>query len=141
MLILLFATGLVQVWHVYVILFVRSLGGAFHRPAMTSSTSLMVPKQHLARVAGHEPDPAGRGQHFRPAARGAAARPVLPTEQVLAMDIGTAALAVLPLLFISIPQPPRQVAQANGIGAEDLLLARPEGRVSSTWSSGRACSA
>jgi DHA3 family macrolide efflux protein-like MFS transporter len=33
---------------------------------------------------------------------------------VLAIDIGTAALAVLPLLVISIPVPPRQAAQANG---------------------------
>ena len=33
---------------------------------------------------------------------------------VLAIDIGTAALAVLPLLFLSIPHPPRQLAQANG---------------------------
>jgi DHA3 family macrolide efflux protein-like MFS transporter len=39
---------------------------------------------------------------------------ILPTQSVLAIDIGTAALAVLPLLFVSIPQPPRQMAQANG---------------------------
>ena len=36
--IVLFSTGLVQVWHVYVILLVRSLGGAFHYPAMAAST-------------------------------------------------------------------------------------------------------
>ena len=30
------------------------------------------------------------------------------------VDIGTAALAVIPLLFVAIPQPPRQIAQANG---------------------------
>ena len=33
---------------------------------------------------------------------------------MLAIDIGTAILAIVPLFFISIPQPPRQVAQANG---------------------------
>ena len=32
------------------------------------------------------------------------------------MDIGTAALAVIPLLFINIPQPQRQIDQANGVG-------------------------
>jgi DHA3 family macrolide efflux protein-like MFS transporter len=38
----------------------------------------------------------------------------MPTQGVLAIDIGTAALAILPLLFVSIPQPPRQLAQVNG---------------------------
>jgi DHA3 family macrolide efflux protein-like MFS transporter len=33
---------------------------------------------------------------------------------VLAIDIGTAILAVLPLLFLSIPNPPRQTALADG---------------------------
>src|SRR5450759_3775652 len=51
-LILLFAAGIVKVWHVYAILLLRSLGGAFHGPAMTASTTLMVPKKHLARLAG-----------------------------------------------------------------------------------------
>ena len=65
---LLFATGLIQPWHVFIILFVRSLGGMFHYPAMQASTSLMVPKEHLARIAGLEPAPARRAQHRHPAA-------------------------------------------------------------------------
>ncbi|NIV39165.1 MAG: MFS transporter, partial [Anaerolineae bacterium] len=48
----LFWTGAIEVWHVYVIMVVRSVGGAFHWPAMQASTSLMVPKEHLSRVAG-----------------------------------------------------------------------------------------
>jgi MFS transporter, DHA3 family, macrolide efflux protein len=38
----------------------------------------------------------------------------LPIHGVLAIDIGTAVLAVLPLAFISIPNPPRQVAAGSG---------------------------
>ncbi|HEY4718228.1 MAG TPA: MFS transporter, partial [Anaerolineales bacterium] len=34
----LFALGWVQIWHIYVILLSRSLGGAFHGPAFTAST-------------------------------------------------------------------------------------------------------
>ena len=42
-LVYLFATDTIAVWHVFVALFVRALGGAFHWPAMTASTtSLMV---------------------------------------------------------------------------------------------------
>jgi MFS family permease len=48
----LFALGIVEVWHVFALTFIRSLGGAFHWPAMQASTTLMVPQKHFARVAG-----------------------------------------------------------------------------------------
>lgn len=112
-LILLFAAGNIQVWQVYVILLVRSLGGAFHGPAMTASTSLMVPKQHLARLAGLNQTLQGLLSVFAPPL-GALLIGLLPMQGVLAIDIGTAALAVFPLLVLSIPNPPRQMAQANG---------------------------
>lgn len=48
----LFWTESVAVWHIYVAMLARALGGAFHWPSMQASTSLMVPKEHLPRVAG-----------------------------------------------------------------------------------------
>jgi DHA3 family macrolide efflux protein-like MFS transporter len=48
----LFASGAIQVWRLYAIMFIRSVGGAFHWPAMQASTTLMVPKDQLTRVAG-----------------------------------------------------------------------------------------
>src|SRR5512138_3132898 len=48
----LFATGTVQIWHVYAILAIRALGGAFHYPAMAASTPLMVPREQLTRING-----------------------------------------------------------------------------------------
>ena len=116
-LIFLFATKSVAVWHIYAILFVRSLGGAFHHPAMTASTSLMVPHRHLTRISGLNQLLQGLLSIFAPPL-GALLISILPTQGVLAIDIGTAALAVLPLLFVPIPQPPRQVAQANGMAEE-----------------------
>jgi DHA3 family macrolide efflux protein-like MFS transporter len=112
-LIFLFAAGIVQIWHIYIILFVRSLGGAFHGPAMTASTSLMVPHKHLTRISGLNQLLQGFMSIFAPPL-GALLITIMPTQSVLAIDIGTAALAVLPLLFVAIPQPPRQVAQENG---------------------------
>lgn len=109
----LFATGRVEVWHVYVIMAIRSLGGAFHHPAMTSSTSLMVPDKHLARISGANQTLSGLINVFAPPL-GAFLIETISTHNVLLIDVGTAALAVLPLLFISIPQPLRQSAQANG---------------------------
>ncbi len=112
-LIFLFASGLIQIWHIYVILFIRSLGGAFHHPAMTASTSLMVPHEHLTRIAGLNQLLQGFLSIFAPPL-GALLLSLMPTQGVLAIDIVTAAVAVLPLLFIPIPQPPRQVAQSSG---------------------------
>jgi DHA3 family macrolide efflux protein-like MFS transporter len=112
-LIILFATGVVQIWHIYIILFIRSLGGAFHGPAMTSSTSLMVPNEQLTRIAGMNQLLQGLMSIFAPPL-GALLISFLPTQGVLAIDIGTAMIAVLPLLFIPIPQPPKQAAKENG---------------------------
>ncbi len=44
-----FALNVVEVWHIFVILFIRSLAGAFHANATNASTSLMVPVEHLTR--------------------------------------------------------------------------------------------
>ena len=47
---LLFELGIVEIWHVFAILFVRALGSAFHGPTMLTSTALMVPKEQLTRI-------------------------------------------------------------------------------------------
>ena len=48
----LFALGEIQAWHIYSLMFVRSVAGTFHWAAMQTSTSLMVPKEHLSRIQG-----------------------------------------------------------------------------------------
>ncbi|MBP7095330.1 MAG: MFS transporter [Spirochaetia bacterium] len=108
-LMLLFALGRAELWHVFAILAVRSLGGAFHGPAMAASTSLLVPEEHLARVGGLNQTLHGVMNIVSPPL-GALLVMVLPTHGVLAIDLATAALAVAPLLFVSIPPPPRKAA-------------------------------
>ena len=103
----LFASGRVEIWHIYVIMVIRSLGGAFHQPAMTSSTSLMVPDKHLARISGANQTLGGLTNIAAPPL-GALLIETISTHNVLLIDVGTAVIAVLPLLFISIPQPVRQ---------------------------------
>lgn len=104
----LFAIGQAQVWHVYIIMFVRSAAGAFHFPAMQASTSLMVPEKQLSRVAGINSTLQGLMSIAAPAL-GALLVSVLPMYQVMLVDIVTALLAIVPLLFIAIPQPKREV--------------------------------
>jgi MFS transporter, DHA3 family, macrolide efflux protein len=103
---LLFVSGVVQPWHVYVILFVRALGGAFQYPAMQSSTSLMVPPEHLARIAGLNQLLSGVLSIATPPL-GALLLSVLPMFAVLSIDVLTALTAVVPLLLTTIPQPVR----------------------------------
>lgn len=108
----LFATGRVQIWHVYAIMALRALGTAFHFPAMSASTPLMVPETHLTRISGMNQTLQGLMALVAPPA-GALLISVMPTQGVLFIDIGTAILAILPLLFLSIPQPERKPTDAH----------------------------
>ncbi|MDO9120772.1 MAG: MFS transporter, partial [Anaerolineaceae bacterium] len=103
---ILFAFDMVQIWHVFVVMFLRSIGSVFHWPAMQASTSLMVPEKHLARVAGINQALRGSLSIIAPPL-GALLMSVLKFYQVIAVDVITAIIAITPLLFIRIPQPVR----------------------------------
>lgn len=108
---ILFATGRVQIWHIFVVLFLREAGGTFQWPAMQSSTSLMVPDEHLSRVAGINQAIRG-GLNIVAAPLGALLMTVLPFYWVISIDIVTALIAITPLFFIRIPQPERKPSEA-----------------------------
>jgi len=93
---------------VYAVMAFRSLGGAFHFPAMSASTPLMVPEAQLTRVNGLNQTLQGINGLIAPPV-GALLIGLLPTQGILMIDVGTAILAILPLFFISIPQPARQI--------------------------------
>ncbi len=103
---ILFATGLIEIWHIYVLLFIRAVGGSFHQSAMGASTVMLVPKDQLARVQGMNQVLNG-GMNIISAPLGALLIAWLPMQGVLSVDVTTAALAVLPLLYFVIPQPER----------------------------------
>ncbi|NLF67059.1 MAG: MFS transporter [Chloroflexi bacterium] len=109
----LFWRGSAGIGHVFAILFVRSLGGGFHWFAMQTSTSLMVPEEHLTRVQGLNQTLNG-GLNIVGAPLGALLLSVLPLQAILAIDVVTALIAITPLLFIAIPRPVREAAAADG---------------------------
>ena len=104
----LFWAGQVEPWQVYAVLFIRSAGGAFHWPAMQASTTMMVPEKHLARVAGMNQTLQGLVSIAAPPT-GALMIGWITTQAILMIDVITAIMAILPLLFLSVPQPVRQV--------------------------------
>lgn len=109
----LFASGLVQIWHIYVLMALRSLGGSFHSPAFSASTSLMVPKEHLPRIQGVNQVLNG-GLSVVAAPLGALLLEFLPTQAMLAIDVVTAAIAILLVLPLAIPQPAKAASDAAG---------------------------
>jgi DHA3 family macrolide efflux protein-like MFS transporter len=100
----LFWSGKVELWHIYLISAIRSLGGAFHHPAMSASTSLMVPKEHLSRVSGANQTMQGLVSIVAPPV-GALLVAIMATENMLMIDVVTAVMGITPLLFFSVPQP------------------------------------
>ena len=104
-----FASDSVRVWHVYLALFVRAAVGTFQFPAAQASTSLMVPPEQLARVAGLNQMLQG-GMIVVAPPIGALLLGVLPMPGVLAVDVLTALLAIGTLTVIAIPQPGRTTA-------------------------------
>ena len=103
---ILFALDAVELWQIYVVMFVRALFGAFHSNAMTASTSLMVPVEHLTRIQGINQMLNG-GLNVISAPLGALLLSVLPMQGILGIDVVSALFAIVPLLFIRIPQPER----------------------------------
>ncbi|MFO7679276.1 MAG: MFS transporter, partial [Chloroflexota bacterium] len=101
---LLFWLGLGQIWHVFVVLFVRALAGSFHWPAMQASVVLMVPEEHLTRVQGLNQMMHG-ALNIVSAPVGALLLAVLPLQGILAIDVVTAVIAMTILFLIYVPQP------------------------------------
>jgi DHA3 family macrolide efflux protein-like MFS transporter len=104
-----FSTDAVKIWHIYTIMLVRAIGGAFHMPAMLASTSLMVPKTYLSRVAGINQMLQGVVMVVVPPL-GALLLGIISIRNIIALDIAGAMLAIAPLFFIPIPQPQHDTA-------------------------------
>jgi DHA3 family macrolide efflux protein-like MFS transporter len=110
---ILFALQAVEIWHVYLVLFVRSLGSAFQWPAMQASTSLMVSKGQLARVGGMNQALQGAANIITPPL-GALLLVGMTMPAILMIDVSTAFVAIVPLLFIHVPQPAQE--SPTGLG-------------------------
>ncbi|UCC17520.1 MAG: MFS transporter [Dehalococcoidales bacterium] len=108
-LVVLFHTGTIQIWHIYVIMAGRSIGGSFQGPALSASIPMIVPEKHLVRANGLNMTLRGANNIVAPLT-GAFLIETIEMQWVLTVDIFTAVIAVGCLLPLAIPQPPRPVS-------------------------------
>lgn len=99
---LLFYLGYYEMIFIYIILALRSVGSAFHAPAMQASVPLLAPKSELLRVAGINQIIQSTSNIAGPAI-GALAISLMSIGQVLLLDIAGAVFAMISLMFVKIP--------------------------------------
>ncbi|QEC53092.1 DHA3 family macrolide efflux protein-like MFS transporter [Anseongella ginsenosidimutans] len=110
----LFYFGQMELWYLYLLLGLRSVGSAFHMPAMQASVPLLAPASELMRVAGINQVIQSVSNIAGPAL-GALAIGLMDIGYVLLFDIAGALFAILSLLFVRIPNPERTVQKGKGI--------------------------
>ncbi len=106
----LFWIGIAEMWHIFILLALRSVGSAFHMPAMQASVPLLAPKEQLTRVAGIDQIIFSVGNIAGPAL-GALFISIWDMEYVLLLDVLGAAIACISLLFVFIPNPEKKEEQ------------------------------
>ncbi len=103
---ILFWLGIAEMWHIFILLAFRSLGSAFHAPAMQASVPLLAPETQLTRIAGINQIIQSVGNIAGPAL-GALFISIWKLEYVLLLDVAGAFVACTSLLFVHIPNPER----------------------------------
>jgi MFS family permease len=103
---LLFFSGQMQVWHVYLIAALHSLLSAFQSPAYLASVPALVPPDDLGRANGLAQSGQAAADILAPALAGALVL-AIGIPGVLLIDVVTFLVAVGALLLVRIPQPVR----------------------------------
>lgn len=93
-----------QLWHLYVVMFVNALAGQFHFMATNAATAQLVPEDQLQRVSGLGQLREGAVSIIAPPA-GALLLEYLHLDGVLFLEICTGVTAALMMLSIAIPKP------------------------------------
>jgi MFS family permease len=109
----LYATDTLELWHVYLLVTVGSIGNAFQGPAWLASIPLLVPKQHLGRANGLVQLNEGLSLVMAPALAG-----VLLVWSglgaVLIVDVATFLVGVATLATVRFPRPERHEETSTG---------------------------
>lgn len=100
---LLFYLDLLALWSIYLLLALRSIGGAFHSPAMKSTVPALAPKDQLVRIAGINEVIQSVSLISGPAL-GAFLLLNYNMSIIMLLDVAGASIACTTLLFVHIPK-------------------------------------
>ncbi|MCD0123575.1 macrolide efflux MFS transporter Mef(A) [Streptococcus agalactiae] len=92
-----------SVWMVMVVLFIRSIGTAFHSPALNAVTPLLVPEEQLTKCAGYSQSLQSISYIISPAAA-ALLYSVWKLNAIIAIDVLGAVIASITVAIVSIPK-------------------------------------
>lgn len=106
----LFYFDLAKIGHIYVLLALRSVGSAFHMPAMQASVPLLAPKSELIRIAGINQVIQSVCNIAGPALAGLFIT-IMKMTNILMLDVIGAAFACISLAFVIIPDPSHEEQQ------------------------------
>lgn len=107
---LLYTSGDLEVWHIYVSSFFASLFNTFQLPAFNASISMLVPKHHLTRANGMVQTGASLEGLLAPVLAGLLVG-IIGVGGMMLIDFVTFFAAVGTLLIVTIPQPEMTEAQ------------------------------
>lgn len=92
----------ISIWLIYLILCIRSIGAAFHSPALNAMIPSIVPQEQLGRCAGFLQGFESISMILSPALA-AALFSVWNLSAIVMLDVAGAAIAILIILFLRIP--------------------------------------
>lgn len=95
--------GEVPVWLIFVVLFLRAIGSAFHNPSLQAVTPSFVPKEELTRYAGYSQGVESVSMLLSPAVA-AVLYGILDLSHIILFDIFGALFAMFTLCFVAIPK-------------------------------------
>ncbi len=114
----LYATGGLQIWHLYVAEGLTGFFDAFQGPAYSAASTVLVPKGHLVRTNGLRSLAANGSRVMAPLLAGALLAAV-GIQMVMMIDLGTFLASVVILAVVRIPRPQES---AEGRASQGAVL-------------------
>ena len=125
------------VWVVLAILFLRSIGSAFHTPSINAVTPLIVPTDKLAKCTGYIQSLQSVSSIVSPAL-GALLYAQCTLTEIIALDVVGAVIASIAVMLVKIPNiNVANIPQSEGVlaGAKEAyrILAQQKGLLTLLW--------
>jgi len=128
------------IWFILAVLFFRSIGSAFHTPAISAITPLIVPEEHLTKCAGYSSSLESIG-FIAGTSVAAILYPIWGLDGMVWLDVAGAIIASLTIVVVKIPAPPKAepceaVAKAglfSEIGEAFIVLRKQKGLFALLW--------